>query len=896
MIRESLRELWIRANLHRKRGSLERDLEAELAHHLEQRALKNAAAGMDAAEARYAARRQFGNVTSLKEQTREVWGGNWLAALRQDLRYAARLMRKSPGFTAIAILTLAGGVGASSAVFSLINSILIKPLPYPESDRIILPSLVSPPGINLGSEYFPWGQKQFRLLTRDAHPFQAIGAFQSDSFNLTGIGEPFFLDGYRVSAGFFPALGISPTLGRTFTNEEDQPGREYEVVVSDRLWRQQFFADRNILGRAIQLSGHAYTVIGVMPSDFDFPRSEEMPSSFNFPRQAELWVPLAIAREPKGGPSELAVIGRLRSGISLEQAQSALNLVTRHAEAQDAQWKGWFNIRVVPLMRQITGDTRRPLQLLFGAVALVLLISCSNVGNLLLSRAMARHREFALRSALGAARGRMVRQLLTESIAIALAAGVLGLLLAYIAIDLAKAFAPPTIPRLHEVTLDWPVFAFTLTVSLLAGILFGMAPALTASQENLSPSLNEGTLRSGTGPATPRLRNALLVSQIALALVLVIAAGLLTRTFFRIVGAESGFNPERVLTFQLSLPELKYPDQSRIVPLFRDVLERLRAIPGVESAGVGETVPMGGEGESTVIRFDNHPVFDPKALPFANYTIVSPGYFSAVGTPLLRGRDFSSSDSSNSSPVAIVNAAMERKYWPATSALGQQVGPAGLRYPLLTIVGVVPDLKHISLREQSVPEMFVLYNQNPWPSMLNMRIALRTKNSPTSAIAAVQQAIHSLDPDLPLAKVAALTTLVDDSLSQSRFSLSLLVSFGFFALLLASIGMYGVISYSVLQRTREIGIRVALGANQRHVLSMVLTHGARLAAVGISIGTVAALAATRLMAGLLYQVTPTDPLTFLLVSLLLVFVAFLACLFPALRATRLDPVTALHID
>ena len=896
MIRESLRKIWARMNSLGKRGRLEHDLDAELAHHLELRAMKNAAAGLDATEAHYAARRQFGNVTNVKEQTRDVWGLNWLVAVRQDLRYAARLMHKSPGFTAIAILTLAGGVGASSAVFSLINSILIKPLPYPEPERIILPSLVSPPGINLGSEYFPWGQKQFRLLTRDAHPFQAVGAFQSDSFNLTGIGEPFFLDGFRVSAEFFPALGISPALGRTFGRDEDQPGREYEVVLSDRLWQQQFSADRTILGRAIQLSGHAYTVVGVMPADFVFPRAEEMPSSFNFPREAQLWVPLAVPEEPKGGPSELALIGRLRAGISLEQAQSALNLVTRHAEALDPQWKGWFNIRVVPLMRQITGDTRRPLQLLFGAVGIVLLIACSNVGNLLLSRALARRREFTLRSALGAARGRMVRQLLTESVAIAIAAGVIGLLLAYLAIHFAKTFAPSSIPRLQEVTLDWRVFAFTLAVSLFSGILFGMVPAFTASRENLVTTLNEGSLRSGVGPGTPRLRNALLISQVGLALVLAVSAGLLTRTFYRILRSDGGFNPDHVLTFQLSLPELKYPDQAHIVPFYRDALERLRSIPGVESAGLGETVPLSGEGESTVIRFTNHPKFDQRELPFANYTIISPGYFSAVGTPLLRGRAFSASDAATSLPVAIVNRSMETKYWPVEGAIGKQVGPAGLRFPLLNIVGVVPDLKHDSLREASPPEMFVLYNQNPWPSMLNMRIALRTKTDPAAMTAGVREAIQSLDSDLPLAKVATLTTLVDASLSQSRFSMLLLAFFGLLALLLASVGVYGVISYSVMQRTREIGIRVALGANRRDVLGMVLAQGGRLAAIGIGVGVLAALGVTRLMGSLLYQVKPTDPLTFVLVSLVLAAVAFIASLGPAWRATRLDPVAVLHAE
>jgi putative ABC transport system permease protein len=457
-----------------------------------------------------------------------------------------------------------------------------------------------------------------------------------------------------------------------------------------------------------------------------------------------------------------------------------------------------------------------------------------------------------------------------------------------------KTFGPANIPRLREVTLDLPVFTFAFGISLLTGILFGLAPAIGATRENLVDSLKEGGQRSGSSPTTPKLRNALLVSQVALALVLVVSAGLLTRTFFRLLGADGGFRAERVLTFQLSLPALQYADQNHIVTLYRDALERLRSIPGVQSAGIGETVPMGGEGESTVIRMPDHPAASQNELPFANYTIISPGYFSAVGTPLLHGRDFLDTDTAESMPVAILNVAMERKYWPGKSAIGKQVGPGSTRFPLLTIVGVVPDVKHISIREETAPEMYVLYTQKPWPSMLNMRVALRTKTDPAAVTESVREAIHSLDPDLPLAKVATLTTLVDDSVSQPRFSMFLLGSFGVLAVLLASIGMYGVISYSVMQRTQEIGIRMALGAERRNVFGMVLVQGARLAGLGILIGLVAALGVTRTMASFLYGVRSTDPLTFAAVSLLLVGIALLACYLPARRATRVDPMVALR--
>ena len=885
---------WLRTILQRSR--MENEMDAELRFHVEARADDLVRSGVTRQDALRRARLEFGGIERAKEECRDARGTSFIETLLQDIRFASRILRKSPGFTAVAVLTLAVGIGASAAVFSLVNAILLRPLPYPDSGRIVLPELISPPGVNLGSEYIPWGQLQFRMLTRDAHPFQTVSAFQNDSFNMTGAGEPTFLDGFRASQEFFSSLGVSPALGRAFTAEEDQPGQEYEVIISDRLWRERFGADRNILGRAVELNGYAYSVVGVMPAGFAFPRAEEMPSSFNFPEEPQLWVPLAIAAEPKPGPSELALIGRLTPGVTIQQAQAAMDLITKHAEEQDHRWTGWFNTRVVPLQRQVVGDTRRPLQLMLGAVCIVLLIACSNVANLLLTRALARRREFTLRAALGAGRARLIRQLLTESLLIAVGAGAVGILIAHAGIYFVKTLGPSNIPRLREVTLDLPVLAFALGVSLATGMLFGLAPAIGAARENLVDSLKEGSQKSGGSRISPRLRNALLVSQVALALVLVVSAGLLTRTLFQLLGADGGFNAERVLTFQLPLPTLKYADQDHIVTLFQNVLERLRAMPGVQSAGIGETVPLGGEGESTVIRTPDHPAASQKEMPFANFTIISPGYFSAIGTPLLRGRDFQETDTKDSMPVAIVNVAMERKFWAREGALGKQVGPGSTRYPLLTIVGVVPDVKHASLREETAPEMYVLYNQKPWPSMLNMRVALRTKAAPAGVTESVREAVHAIDPDLPLAKVATLATLVDDSMSQPRFSVLLLGSFGVLALLLAAIGMYGVISYSVLQRTQEIGIRMALGAQRHKVFRMVLGQGARLAAMGIAIGLVAALGVTRLMARFLFGVRPTDPLTFAGVSLLLLGIALLACYLPARRAMRVDPMVALKYE
>jgi putative ABC transport system permease protein len=513
---------------------------------------------------------------------------------------------------------------------------------------------------------------------------------------------------------------------------------------------------------------------------------------------------------------------------------------------------------------------------------------------LLLTRSLSRRREFTLRAALGAGRARLIRQLLTESLLIAVGAGICGSLIANAGIYFVKAFGPSNIPRLREVTLDLPVFGFALCVSLATGILFGLAPAYGATRDNLVDSLKAGNSRAGIGSASPRLRNALLVSQVAMALVLVISAGLLTRTFLRLLGANGGFNPDRVLTFQVPLPALKYVDQTHIVTFFQQALDRLRSIPGVQSAGVGETVPMGGEGESTVIRMPDHPAASQKEMPFANYTIISPGYLTSVGTPILRGRDFSEADTADSVPVALVNVALEKKYWPNQGAIGKQIGPGSARFPLMTIVGVVPDVKHISLREDTAPEIYVVYTQKQWPSMLNMRVALRTKANPASITGSAREAIHSLDPELPLAKVVTLATLVDDSLSQPRFAMLLLASFGVLALLLASIGMYGVISYSVMQRTQEIGIRMALGARKTDVLKLILSGSMVWVFVGIGLGIAGSLALTRLLGTLLYEVKPWNPLVLGSVCLLLALVSMLASYIPARRAAKVDPMVALR--
>ena len=814
--------------------------------------------------------------------------------LFQDLRYGLRILAKAKAFTLAAVLTIALGIGASTAVFSVVNVILLKPLPYPHAERIAIPWRLAPAGINVGYAEIPWGPPAVRLFRSESKTFQDLAAIQPDAFILTGAGDPVHLQGVRASAALFPVLGIRPAMGRAFTPEEDQPGRERAVVIGDRLWRDRFGADSRLIGRAIALNGAPYTVVGVMPPRFLYPRAEEMPGSFSFAPETQLWVPLALPPTMLG-PDEMAVIGRMRAGVTLAQAQTEMDVLAKRLETKFPGSEGWYRSRVTELARQVVGDTVTPLLAILGAVAVVMLIACSNVAGLLLTRALGRRREFTLRAALGAPRGRLVRQLFMESLALAVAGGAAGTALALAAIAAVKAFGPSNIPRLREVAPDAQVFIFAVGITFAAGIFFGLVPAFAGSRGSLVESLNAGGQRAGSGPSNPRMRNVLLVSEVAMALVLTVAAGLLVRTFQRLVNVDGGFQASRVMTFELSLPDAKFGnDKDKAARFYRAALDKLRALPGVEAAGVGEVVPLGGATESTGIRIPGRPPARKGEIRFANFTIVSPGYFEAVGTPVLRGRPIGDSDTADSPPVALINRAMANKYWPHEDPIGKQVGPGSTRYPASAIVGIVADVKHLSLRDEPTPEMYVPYTQRPWPSMLTMQVAMRVRGDAGSAVAAAREALRSLDPDLPVGKAATLESLVDSSMTQPRFSMLLVSAFGVLAVILASIGMYGVVSYSVTQRTREIGIRMALGAEHRDVFRMVIGQGAKLALAGIAIGIPLALFATRLLASQLYGVGSGDPMTFAVVAALLVSVALLACYIPARRAMRIQPTQALR--
>jgi putative ABC transport system permease protein len=814
--------------------------------------------------------------------------------LLQDLKYALRMHMRTRGFTVVSILTLALGIGAATAVFTIVDAVLLKPLPYPDPDRIVIPWRLAPVGLNLSYDEVQWGEKDFELFRMESKTFQDLGAFRKDSFNLTGVGDPVRLAGLRASVGFFSALSVTPALGRIFTAEEDQIGHKYEVVLGHQLWQDRFGGNSNVLGQSVKLNGDTYTIIGVMPAGFAFPRAEEMPGSFGFPRETQLWVPLALLPGGSSGPAELAIIGRLRQDATLRQAQAEMDLFARREDSEFPRAKGWFNSRVTPLARTVVGDTRSPLLLLLAAVGVVLLVVCSNVASLLLVQFLARKRELTMRTALGAAPARLIRQLLTESAVLAIAGGLVGFAIAWAGVYFTRIFGPSNIPRLHEVSLDLRVFVFAFGITMVAGILLGLVPALWATRGDPIEAMKEGGQRSGGSSVIPKLRNALLVLEVALALVLAIAAGLLIQTFVRLHEVEPGFDATHVITFELSLPPSQYPDNDHIVAFYKSALQRMRALPGVESAAIVGAVPMGGAPESTVVRILGHPVADDKEKPFASYSIVSPGYFSTMGTSLLRGRDFLETDVKGVVPVTIINSAMAKRFWPVEDPIGKQIDFGSSRFPAMTIVGIVADVKQFSLKENPSPEMYVPFTQEPWPSMLVMQSALRTKGDSASIISSVREAIHSVDKDLPLSKVATLSSLVELSVAQPRFAMLLLAFFGALALLLASIGMYSVISYAVAQRTREIGVRMALGAQRSNIFGMVIGQGARLAGLGITIGLAGALGATRLMSRFLYGIGATDLLTFVSVSVLLATVALVACFLPARSATRVDPMVALR--
>jgi len=890
-----LSDLRMRVRALFRREDMEAELEDELRFHFDNEIEKHIRAGVTSEEAERLARLRFGGFQQVREECRNARGTSSIAIMLNDIRYGMRIYRKSPGYFAVTVLTLALGIGAGISVFSLVNAVLLQRSPYPNADRLVVPWRGGE--INrLWSSNMPWGNSEFMQLAETNKVFENLGAFRKDDFNLTGIASPEHIEGIRASAGLFPALGMEPELGRTFTLDEDKPGSRLVVLLSHSLWMTRFGGDNNVVGSVIRLNGLSYTVIGVMPAAFTFPDFAGLPASIDLPRKTDLWVPLALAATPPLGGSDLTVVAKMKDKVTLDDALRDMKAVDRGVIETRPQLKGW-STQLVPFRQQTVGDTKEPLLLLLGTVLVVLLIACCNVAGLMLNRSLRRSKEFILRGALGARKSRLFGQLLIESMLVALPGGALGLLVAAASLSFTRRFGPASIPHLDEAGLDWRVTAFALGVTLLTGILSGVIPGIAATRLNPMEGLKEGGQRSIGSASAPRLRSLLLIAQIAMALVLVVSAGLLIRTFSQLIVSDSGFNASRVVTFTLPLPAPKYTDTDRMAMVYRQVAWKLYAIPGVQSVGFATVVPLAGPSDATVIRIPAHPAADPSQRPVANYLFVSPGYFGTIGASFQRGRDIAESDTLRSMPVAIVNATMAKKCWPGEDPIGQKVGVGATKIPARTVIGVVADTKQVSLSEAPAPTMYVPYSQNEikvWPSMQAMQYVIRVNTGAASIDRSIQEAVHAVDPDLPVANFTTLNTLLDQSLNGTRFAALLLTAFGAFVLVLAAIGLYGVVSCSVSQRTLEIGVRIALGAKRAHIFAMVLAQSAQPVCLGIAAGLVGAFASTRMMSRFLYGVRPTDPFTFAAASLLLIAVSFLAGFWPARRAMSVDPMVALR--
>jgi putative ABC transport system permease protein len=823
--------------------------------------------------------------------------GSYFESFFQDIRYGARQLRRSPAFTAVAVLTLALGIGANTAIFSVVNSILLRPLPFPQPDRImqILKQYKDGTGEAISAPLFNYWRNHNQV-------FDSVAAFDilPIGLNLAKSGEAERVPGVRVTAEFFKVLGIRPALGREFLPEEDSAGGPHAVILGNGLWQRRFAGDATLVGRSITVNGEQYVVAGIMPPGFDFP------SGSDFSSGTQLWIPLQLPTISNDPANYLACIARLKTGYSRFQAQAQTTQVTQAlhrtmpnlVEADESA-------ALVPLHERLVGPIRPALLILLGAVGLVLLIACANVANLLIAKSSGRIKEVSIRAALGASRFRMMRQLLTESVLLSLLGGFLGLALAFGAVNVISGLVPAGLPRPVRVSVDWRILTFTVAVSLLTGILFGLVPALSTARTRVSDALREGSTRLTLSISARRLSGSLIVVETALCVVLLVGAALLIQSFARLLEVYPGFDPRHVLTFETTLPEAKYGTPARFSAFVRSSLLNLQALPGVESAATVTCLPTQfGPDLTFTIEGRTGPGSDQDPGD-SQYRIISPDYFRAMHIPLLTGRHFTEGDSDRSQPVAIINQTMARQFWPKSDPLGQQfvigksMGPDWTEPPRV-IVGVVGDVRESSLSELATPEMFVPYGQVPahvealMVREISAHWVVRVKGAPLSVASEAKQAVLGVDPDEPIAQVQSMDAVLSASLGHWRFNMTLLAAFAALALVLSSVGIYGVLSYSVSRRVREIGIRMALGAGRREVMKLVVGEGMATALIGIAAGLASALALTRLLASMLYGVRPTDPLTFLASALLLAAVSLLASYIPARRATQVDPMVALR--
>ncbi|MBZ5534539.1 MAG: ABC transporter permease [Acidobacteriia bacterium] len=871
------------------------ELANELESHLQMHIEDNLRSGMNPEEARRQALIRLGNIESTKENYRDRRGLPALETLLQDVRYSLRMLGKNPGFTAVAVITLALGIGGNTAIFSVIDAVILRPLPFDSPERLVAVWESSP---RVGVYHSTISYPDFVDWKQQNHVFERMAAFHTADFTLTGMDEPAHLLGGVVSSDLFPLLGVKPKLGRDFLPSEDSLGtaKGRPVILSYGLWQRRFGSDSQVIGQSIVLDNQPYTIVGVMPQSFQYPIES---------KPIELWTTMLVdmittdhskPMTAQRGAHYLGAIARLKPHVSLQQARAELETIANALAQQYPDTNKYGGATAEPELDRLVGDIRPALLILFRAVGCVLLIACVNVANLLLARATVRRKEIAIRSALGASRSRIVRQLLTESVLLSLLGGVFALLLTLWGTNGLLALSPQNLPRLSGVHLSAHVFAFTAIASLLTGLLFGLLPAIRVSMSGAAEAINEGG-RSATPDSRrhSRLRSMLGAAEMALALVPLVGAGLLMQSFVRLQRVKLGFDPAKVLTVNLALPEARYTTAQQAT-FFRQLLPRLGSLPGVQSASAVYPLPLGDDQISISFEIDGRPVARSEQ-PSTNYRTAAPDYFRTMHIPLLRGRDFTERDDEKAHPVIIVNETFAKRFFPNEDPLGKRIKPGMSTLPggsvMREIIGVVGDVKHRGLSYASGPEVYEPQNQMPFNGLT---LVIRGDNDPRSLIGAVREQVEAQDKDLPLFDSKLMEDYLYASIAEPRFNTLLLTIFAVVALALAAVGLYGVMSYSVAQRTHEIGIRMALGAGRRDVLKLVIGQGLLIVVFGIALGLVGAGLAARMMAGLLFGVESLHPPTFVGVALLLGVVALLACYLPARRATRVDPMVALRYE
>lgn len=869
----------IRALLGRE--SVTGEIGDELRHHLDLAIDDNLRQGMSPAEARADAMRRLGNLASLQDRGYEVRGGGLVEATVRDARFALRLMGRQPGFTCVALLTVALGIGATATIVGVAHGVLLKPLPYPDPDRLAMVWMTNA-RIDLREDWHSLPNiEDYRAANTT---FDAIAVYNNASANLTGAGDAQRLTGARASANLFSVLGVAPAQGRVFTEDEDRPGADAVVVISHGLWQRVFGADPAILGRMVELSGRQRQVIGVMPEGFGFPRPT-----------TDFWMPNAPGDQLRNsrGALWLMAIGRLKPGVSVARAQADLDPIAADILARFPNQEG-YGIYVVGYHDQLVARTRPAIIALLGAVGFLLLIACVNVANLLLSRAAVREREIALRTAIGAGRWRLIRQLLTESTVLATVGGALGVGVAWAGLRALISVAPPDLPRLGDITLNWPVVGFAFAASLVTGVIFGLMPALQISRAGIGNALKEGGRGVSTGVGR-LVRRTLVVVQVALALVLLTGAGLMVQSFLRMQRVDLGFDGDRVLTMQVTLAGQAYQEPASAVEFFTRLADRARVLPGAEGASLVSGLFLSSTPNSTNFSIEGRPAFAPAEMVEVPVDSTAPGYFETMRVPVLRGREFQAGDTADSTPVVIINETMARRFWPGEDPVGRRMkyGLPDGNAPWMTIVGVVGDTRRMGYEAPIRPETYLPLTQNPSRSMM---LVVRAAGDPAGLVASVRGAVRALDANQPIYGVATIQELVRELTAERRLNTLLFALFAVVAAVLAAAGIYGVIAYSVEQRTRELGVRLALGAMPREIFGLVVREGMVMALVGIVGGVVAAVGATQVMRTLLYDTSATDPWTYGVMALGALAIALCACLIPARRAMRVDPLEALRAD